>query len=295
MTHCELFIVGAGAAGLSAAESAWKNGCRDILLADRNSIPGGILPQCIHEGFGLSLLGRELTGPDFAAFLANNLAGTGVTMRLGTTVLSVSADRTAFLSSANGVEEISFSRMILATGCRERTLGALPVPSSRPGGIYTAGEAQELMNRYHQSIGNRIVIVGSGDLGMILARRFTLEGKTVAAVIEKEAHYGGMARNYRRCLEAYATPLLLSTELRQVLGEGRVSGVLVRHRGSGKVEKIPCDTLVTALGLIPEQSLVKSLGEVDWLSLCGNCRRVHPLVDSAVEEAAAVGRSMAAK
>ena len=289
MDRVELFIAGAGAAGLAAAVSAWDSGVKKILLADRGEVPGGVLPQCIHEGFGLSTYGRELTGPEYAAKLQKELDRTGAELSLGTTVLSVSKARRAVLSGRSGLREIEFERMILATGCRENNLYSLPVSGTRPAGIFTAGQAQELINIHSLDVGDNVLILGSGDLGAIMARRFTLEGKRVVAVVEKEARPGAMARNIRRCFDAYAIPLVLDTELVRIHGEGRIKGVTLRHKDAGE-EYIPCDTLVTALGLTPERSLIKNLGEPDWLSLCGNCSRVHDIVDSAVEEARRVGK-----
>ena len=290
MDRYELFIVGAGAAGISAAVAAWDAGARSILLADRAERLGGILPQCVHHGFGLASFGVELTGAEYARELTKALDATGVTVSLQTAVLSVSADRTALLSSRSGLRSIGFERMILATGCREENIGSLAVSGTRPAGIFTAGQAQELINLRQLDIGAEIVIVGSGDLGMIMARRFTLEGKHVVAVIEKERSYGGMARNYHRCIEQYSIPVHCSTELTRIHGGERVSAVGVRDRLTGQERRIECDTLVTAIGLTPERTLVSRLGSPDWLALCGNCARVHDIVDSAVSEAKETGK-----
>lgn len=293
MDKYELFIVGAGAAGMSAAIAARKAGAGSILVADRAERPGGILPQCIHHGFGLSAFGEEVTGPEYVQRLWTDFEKTGAELCLGTTVLSVGSDRTAVLSSASGLRRIAFDKMILAAGCRERTIGSLTVGGTRPAGIFTAGQAQEMINLRGLEVGREVVIIGSGDLGMIMARRFTLEGAHVIAVIEKETHYGGMARNYHRCIESYSIPLVCSTELVSVHGEERVSAVTVRHSDTGAEETIACDTLVTALGLIPEQTLVSKLGAPEWLRLCGNCRRVHDIVDSAAEEGTGAGKELA--
>lgn len=292
MDKYELFIVGAGAAGMSAAISAWKAGSRRILVADREERPGGILPQCIHHGFGLSAFGEELTGPEYARRIWTEFEKTGAELCLGTTVLSVDSDRTAVLSSSSGFRRIVFDKMILAAGCRERTIGSLTVSGTRPAGIFTAGQAQEMINMRGLDPGREVVVIGSGDLGMIMARRFTLEGAHVIAVIEKETHYGGMARNYHRCIEEYSVPLICSAELVCVHGEERVNAVTVRHHNTGEEETIPCDTLITALGLIPERSLVAKLGAPEWLRLCGNCSRVHDIVDSAADEGSRVGKEL---
>jgi NADPH-dependent 2,4-dienoyl-CoA reductase/sulfur reductase-like enzyme len=286
----ELMIIGAGAAGMAAALSAREAGCRDILLVDRREQTGGILSQCVHEGFGLSAFGTELTGPVYAERLAERLAQTGVRFLPGREVLAVTKEKTAVLSGSEGLEEIRFEKLILATGCREKSIGALPVAGTRPAGIFTAGQAQEMMNLRGQDPGNEILILGSGDLGMIMARQLVLAGKHVIALAEKEAHYGGMARNYHRCIEPYGIPVLYRTTVTEIHGHGRISGVTLRHLDSGEEEQLSCDTLITALGLIPERELVRMLGEPAWLFLAGNCHRVHDLVDSAVAEAERIGK-----
>ena len=285
----ELLIVGAGAAGIAAAHSAWEAGCRDILLVDRREQPGGILPQCLHEGFGLASYGAELTGPDYTDRITERLANTDVRLVLGTEVLTVRGDKTAVLSDRSGLTELHFERLILAAGCWERSIGSLPVAGTRPAGIFTAGQAQEMMNLRGQDLGREVLILGSGDLGLIMARQFVLAGKHVIAVIEKESRCGGMARNVHRCIEPYQIPILYRTTVSVIHGEGRISGVTLRYLESGAEELRPCDTLVTALGLIPERELVRGLGDPAWLFLAGNCHRVHDLVDSAVAEAEAIG------
>lgn len=292
MEHVKLLIVGAGAAGLSAALSAWDAGCRDILLADRSAIPGGVLPQCIHRGFGLTSFGVELSGPEYTERLLAKLAGTSVRMSLGTEVLTVSYDKTAVLSRRGCVSRVRFERLILASGCREKSIGAPPVAGTRPAGIFTAGQAQEMINLRHQNLGREVLILGSGDLGMIMARRFALEGKHVIAVLEQGETYGGMARNYHRCMEAYRIPLRCRMTVRTIHGQGRISGVTVEHLDSGLREFIACDTLVTALGLIPERTLVQGLEASPWLSLAGNCCRVHDIVDSAAAQAQRIGHEV---
>lgn len=286
----ELLIVGAGAAGMTAAVSAWEAGCRDILLVDRREQLGGILPQCHHEGFGLAAYGAELTGPDYAGRIAQRLEQTGVRFAFGTEVLTVHGDKTAVLSSRQGLTELHFERMILASGCREKSIGSLPLVGTRPAGVFTAGQAQEMMNLRGQDLGEEILILGSGDLGLIMARQFVLAGKHVIAVVEKESHCGGMARNFHRCIEPYQIPVRYGTTITKIHGTGRICGVTLRQLDSGAEEFLPCDTLVTALGLIPERELVRGLGDSDWLFLAGNCHRVHDLVDSAVAEAERIGR-----
>ena len=290
MERTELLIIGAGAAGISAACAAWDAGCRDVVLTDRLPYTGGILPQCLHVGFGLAAYGSELTGPAYAERLAERLAQTGVRFLPGREVLAVTKEKTAVLSGSGGVEEIRFERLILATGCRERSIGSLSVAGTRPAGIFTAGQAQEMINLHHWQLGSRVVILGSGDLGMILARRFTLEGKQILAVLEQEAHFGGLARNYHRCIEAHHIPIRYRCTVREIHGMPRNSGVTVEDLDSGERELLSCDTLITAVGLVPERELVRKLGEPHWLFLAGNCSRVHELADSAAEEGAKVGR-----
>lgn len=289
MENTELLIIGAGAAGISAACAAWDAGCRDVALVDRLPCPGGVLPQCLHKGFGLAAFGKELTGPAYAEKLSEQLAQTGVRFLPGREVLAVTEEKIAVLSGSGGVEEIRFERLILATGSRERSIGALPVAGTRPAGVFTAGQAQEMINLRHWQLGRRVVILGSGDLGMILARRFTLEGKQVLAVLEQNEHVGGMARNYRRCIEAYHIPIRYRCTIREIHGMPRITGVTVEDLDSGERKILPCDTLVTAVGLVPERELIRGLEKEGWLSLAGNCSRVHDLADSAAAEGAKVG------
>ena len=289
MERTELLIIGAGAAGISAACAAWDAGCRNIVLADRLPCAGGILPQCVHEGFGLSAFGMELTGPIYAERLAERLALTGVRFLPEREVLAVTKEKTAVLSGSGGLEEIRFERLILATGSRERTVGSLALAGTRPAGVFTAGQAQEMINLHHWQLGDRIVILGSGDLGMILARRFTLEGKQVLAVLEQEAHFGGLARNYHRCIEAHHIPIRYRCTVREIHGMPPITGVTVEDLDSGERELLSCDTLITAVGLVPERELIHGLEEAPWLSLAGNCSRVHDLADSAAAEGAKIG------
>lgn len=289
MERTELLIIGAGAAGISAACAAWDAGCRDVVLTDRRHTLGGILPQCLHEGFGLASFGRELTGPAYVEKLSEHLAQTGVHFLPGREVLAVTKEKTAVLSGSGGIEEICFERLILAVGSRERTVGSLPLAGTRPAGIFTAGQAQEMINLHHWQLGDRIVILGSGDLGMIMARRFTLEGKQVMAVLEQGESYGGIARNYHRCIEAYHIPIFYRRTIREIRGMPRITGVTVEELDSGEEELLPCDTLVTAVGLVPERELIRGLEDEDWLSLAGNCSRVHELADSAAAEGEKIG------
>ncbi len=293
MKSCELLIAGAGAAGLSAAAAARAAGCGDILLLDRAGTPGGILLQCTHEGFGLAAFGRELRGPEYAARLAGALSESGLRFLPGQTLVRVTPERTAFISGRGSFSELSFRHLILAVGARERTLGTLPLGGTRPAGIFTAGQAQELINLRRWDFGDEIVILGSGDLGMIMAGHFARAGKHVAAVLEQNRSYGGLARNYHRCIEAFGLPLRCRMTVRAIHGAGRICGVTAENLDTGAREYLPCDTLVTALGLLPEREAVRGLGQPEWLSLAGNCRRIHDLADTAAADGARAGQEAA--
>lgn len=290
MICCKLLIVGSGAAGITAAVSAWESGCQSIFLADRAAQPGGVLLQCFHEGFGIGIFGKELTGPGFAELLAESLKKTGVQYYPETEVFSLSREKIAVISRRGLLEQISFEKVILATGSREKTIGALPITGTRPAGIFTAGQAQERINLRRQEIGENILILGSGDLGMIIARRFALEKKNVIAVLEQESHYGGIARNYHRCIEPYHIPIQFRTTVTEVHGIGRICGVTIRKLDTGEKEFISCDTLVTAVGLIPDRTLLNGPDIPDWLYLAGNCRQIHDIADSAAAEARQIAR-----
>lgn len=269
---------------MAAALAAEARGAR-VLLAERGEALGGILPQCIHRGFGLGCFGEDLTGPEYAARFIRKIECSGVELRLGTMVLALRENKTALLSSRRGLSEMAFDKCLLCTGSRERSIGSLAVSGTRPAGIFTAGAAQKMVNLGGYDIGERIVIMGSGDIGQIMARRFTLLGKKVVAMVEKRSEPGGLARNRRDCLEACRIPLILNATVDEVLGAGRVSGVMVRHLDTGERERLSCDTLVTALGLIPERELLDGLGEPDWLKSLGNCDYIHEIVDTVTAQA----------
>lgn len=286
MAYFDILVAGGGAAGMSAALAAWERG-RSVLLAEAEEQLGGVLRQCLHRGFG-----GGLTGPAYLRRLAEPLGRSGVQIRTGTVVLELSPCRTALLSSRSGLERVSFGRCILAAGCRERTLHSLPTAGTRPAGVFTAGQAQRMMNLGHYDIGDNIVILGSGDVGQIMARQFAQAGKRVVAVIEREAALGGLPRNRRECLEAYRIPVLLQAAVDELLGGGRIQGVVVRHLETGRRETLPCETLVTALGLIPDRALAGRGPAPDWLSFCGNCGYVHDMVERVVSEAASLGAAL---
>ena len=281
----DLLVIGGGAAGLSAVSSAASEPGRRVLLVEREPQLGGILNQCLHEGFG-----EGLTGPAYARRLIDRAERSGACIRTGVSVLRIDPDRTALLSSREGLRRVGFQRCILAAGCRERTIASLAVAGSRPAGVFTAGTAQKLMNSGGYDIGNSVVILGSGDVGQIMARQLALAGKRVVAVIEQQLRLGGLPRNRRECLEAFQIPVILRATVDEILGDGRIRGVMVRDLPTGRRWELPCDTLLTALGLIPDRALCRTLVPLpDWLRLCGNCDYVHNMVDSVVKEAASLG------
>ena len=275
MEHYDILIIGGGAAGIAAAKEA--AGAR-VLLADRRAALGGVLLQCTHRGFG-----RNQTGMEYAAGLVRDFPES-VKLALNTTVLSVSENKTARLSGRDfGQREVSFSRLILATGCREIPAGALPIGGTRPRGVYTAGQMQERMNLHGEIPQGPAVILGSGDLGLIMAKQLARAGLDVT-LVEKKDRCGGMARN-QRCLEEYPIRLILSDSIAEIRGEKTLSGC-VTTRG----ENLPCKTLLIAVGLQPERELTASLGEPEWLHICGNCSRVHPMVEAVVQEGKQAGK-----
>lgn len=268
MEHADILIIGAGAAGIAAAKGAWEAGCRSILLVDRKKRMGGVLRQCTHRGFG-----RELTGPEYTDELLKAFPQ-GITFRGDTTVLSLSEDRTAALS---GGRSVRFHQLVLATGCREIPMGALPIVGTRPGGIYTAGQMQEMMNLHGHIPEGPAVILGSGDLGLILAKQLAEQGISVT-LVEQKPHCGGMARN-QRCLQEFPIRLICGATLSQVFGEKWIEGVMT----SGGM-LLSCKTLLIAAGLRPERELLYGLGNPHWLHLCGNCNAVHSMVESVIHE-----------
>lgn len=293
MAKYELLVIGGGAAGMAAALAAEEAGSKKILIAEREAQPGGILRQCIHHGFGLGYFHEDLTGVEYAQRFIRRLEKSGIEFRADTTVLELREDKSALLSSSAGVETVHFDRCILATGCRERAIGSLPVSGTRPAGVYSAGTAQKMVNLMGLDIGENIVILGSGDIGMIMARRFTLLGKKVIAMVEKESAPGGLVRNVRNCIEAYSIPVLTRSTVTRVHGKGRVVGVSIRNLESGEEKYLPCDTLIVSVGLIPERELISGFDSIpEWLSLCGNCESVHEIVDSVTVQAEAAGKSI---
>ena len=314
----DLIIIGAGPAGLAAACSAYENGVRDILLIERDRALGGILNQCIHNGFGLQRFGEELTGPEYAGRYIEMLKSTSVEVCYDTMVLELKKDRTVCaVNGEKGYFEVRGKAVILAMGCRERTRGAISIPGKRPAGVFTAGAAQRFLNIEGFLCGKRVVILGSGDIGLISARRMTLEGAKVLACVELMPYSSGLQRNIVQCLEDFDIPLYLSHTVTKIHGDRRVTGVTIQKVDEQK-NPIPgtemdfeCDTLLLSVGLIPENELTKGAGiridprtngpevydnletSAEGIFACGNVVHVHDLVDYVSEESARAGAGAA--
>ena len=318
MLEHDIVIIGGGPAGMAAAVAAYDAGVRDVVILERETELGGILRQCIHAGFGLHKLGRELTGPEYADAYRQMVLQRGITVHYETMVTSVTKDKIVTARNRSGILKIRAKAVILCMGCRERSRGALNICGTRPAGVFSAGTAQKFINCEGYMVGKRAVILGSGDIGLIMARRLSLEGAKVEAVCELLPYSGGLKRNIVQCLEDFDIPLYLSTTVCEIHGKERVEGVTVAKVDENRrvIEEtkrfIPCDTLLLSVGLIPENELTRAAGipmdpvtngavvdescqtAVPGIFACGNVLQVHDLVDYVSEEAERAGIGAAA-
>ena len=317
MDKCQLAVIGAGPAGIAAAVAAYEKGVRDIWLFERDRHLGGILNQCIHNGFGLHYFKEELTGPEYAARFIDMLKETSVRVISDTMVLDINDDRVIHFVNAEGYHAVRADSVILAMGCRERTRGAISIPGTRCAGIFTAGAAQRFVNMEGYMVGKRVVILGSGDIGLIMSRRLSLEGAEVLACVELMPHSSGLQRNIVQCLDDFGIPLYLSHTVTDIIGQDRVEKIVIQKVDENRTP-IPgteitfeCDTLLLSVGLIPENELSKQAGirlnprtsgpevyenmetTIPGVFACGNVLHVHDLVDYVTKEAQRAGQSAA--
>jgi len=316
--NCDVAVIGGGPAGLAAAAAAKKQGGGKVLIIERDNALGGILQQCIHPGFGLTYFNEELTGPEYAGRFTEQAERLGVETLLNSMVLEILPDATVICSNAEyGITYVKAKSVVLSMGCRERTRGNIQIPGTRPAGVYTAGAAQRLINRQNEMVGRQVVILGSGDIGMIMARRMTLEGAKVVAVVEIMDYLAGLTRNRVQCLDDFGIPLMLSHTVTRIVGNQRVEGVYVAKVDENR-KPVPeteqlyvCDTLLLSVGLIPENELSRDIKvemcgitngpvvnqnmqtSLPFLFACGNVVHVNDLVDNVSKESEIAGKEAA--
>lgn len=318
MEHCGLAVIGGGPAGMAAALEAQRAGVASIVILERERELGGILQQCIHTGFGLKYFQQDLTGPEYAERFIRQVRESGIFWKTDTTVLGMNRNkRLRVVSPTEGFRELQAEAVVIATGCRERTREALGISGSRPAGVWTAGTAQRFMNIEGFRVGERIVILGSGDIGLIMARRLMLEGSQVLAVAEIRSKSPGLRRNQIQCLEDFGIPLLLNHTVTSIIGRDRVNAVILSQVDQdllpvpGTEKKLACDTLLISAGLIPENELAVQAGldmdpgtnglivnsslstSADGIFACGNALYVHDLADSVTLEGERAGQAAA--
>lgn len=314
----QLVIIGGGPAGLAAAIAAYDAGVRDLTIIERENRAGGILKQCIHNGFGLTRFRESMTGPEYAQRFLDEVNARGIKILTNTTVTKLTKEKRVTCINENGVFTFEAEAVILAMGCRERSKGALNIAGTRPSGLFSAGTAQKYVNIFGHLPGKRVVILGSGDIGLIMARRMTLEGAKVECVCEIMEHSSGLRRNIAQCLDDFGIPLFLEHTIAEIRGKERVEGVIIvkvdgaKNPIPGTEREISCDTVLFSVGLIPENELAKGAGlaldpctkgcfvdgnretEIPGIFACGNVLHVHDLVDFVSEEAEIAGKAAAA-